>query len=156
MSTIRITPVTEENNSAVLALKVSENQKTYIETPEQCLQEAYECPYYKPVGLYYDDELVGFAMYGWFPEYDDGNSEGRVWLDRFLIDERYQGQGFGRLMLQSLLAHLASEYQCNKIFLSIYDNNEHALRLYKKFGFKYNGELDFNGEKVMVLDLLTR
>ncbi len=24
-------------------------------------------------------------MYGWFPEYDEENENGRVWLDRFLL-----------------------------------------------------------------------
>ncbi|MGB9943845.1 spermine/spermidine acetyltransferase, partial [Bacillus subtilis] len=114
---------------------------------------ANECHYYKPVGLYYEGDLVGFAMYGLFPEYDEDNKNGRVWLDRFFIDERYQGKGLGKKMLKALIQHLAELYKCKRIYLSIFENNIHAIRLYQRFGFQFNGELDFNGEKVMVKEL---
>ncbi|MCI3194168.1 GNAT family N-acetyltransferase [Bacillus sp. HU-1818] len=150
---IEIKAVTKDNRAAILALHVNESQTSYIESTEQCLKEADECHYYQPVGLYYEGKLVGFAMYGWFPEYDEENEEGRVWLDRFFIDERFQGQGLGSIMLQALIQHLAELYKCKRIYLSIFENNTHALRLYQKFGFTYNGELDFNGEKVMLKEL---
>lgn len=92
-------------------------------------------------------------MYGLFPEYDEDNLDGRVWLDRFFIDEHYQGKGLGKKMLKALIQHLAGLYKCKKIYLSIFENNIHALRLYQTFGFQFNGELDFNGEKVMVKEL---
>ncbi|MCP6683886.1 GNAT family N-acetyltransferase [Bacillus nakamurai] len=150
---IEIKAVTEENRADILALHVSESQTSYIETTEQCLKEAKECRYYHPAGLYRDGDLVGFAMYGWFPEYDEENEYGRVWLDRFFIDERYQGQGLGSIMLKALIRHLAESYKCKRIYLSLFEDNQHALRLYQKFGFEYNGELDCNGEKVMVKEL---
>lgn len=84
---IEIKAVTDENRAAILALHVSEKQISYIESTKVCLEDAKECHYYKPVGLYYEGDLVGFAMYGLFPEYDEDNLDGRVWLDRFFIDE---------------------------------------------------------------------
>ncbi|MNI95333.1 Spermine/spermidine acetyltransferase [compost metagenome] len=56
-------------------------------------------------------------------------------------------------MLQSLIEHLVQLYDCNKIYLSLYEDNLAALTLYEKFGFQFNGELDINGEKVMVKEL---
>lgn len=56
-------------------------------------------------------------------------------------------------MLKALIQHLAGLYKCKKIYLSIFENNIHALRLYQTFGFLFNEELDFNGEKVMVKEL---
>lgn len=153
MSIIEIKPVTKDNYASILALRVSKNQKSFIETPEQCLRDSEDCQYYQPVGLYYSNALVGFTMYGLFPEYDESNVNGRVWLDRFFIDERFQGKGIGSLMLKTLIQHLVELYKGKRIFLSIYDTNTRALRLYKKFGFQYNGELDINGEKVMVLEI---
>lgn len=150
---IEIKAVTEENRESILSLHVHKSQISYIESTKQCLEDASECQYYKPAGLYYEGELVGFAMYGWFPEFDEENKNGRVWLDRFFIDERFQGQGLGSKMLEALIHHLAEQYTCNRIYLSIFENNIHALRLYQKFGFTFNGELDFNGEKVMVKEL---
>lgn len=61
-----INEVSKENVTDILKLRINEKQKAYIETTEQCLKDAKECKYYRPVGLYYDDILVGFAMYGFF------------------------------------------------------------------------------------------
>ncbi|WMX59002.1 GNAT family N-acetyltransferase [Peribacillus sp. R9-11] len=145
--TITIIEVTNENVNDILKLGINTKQKSFIETTEQCLEEAMECKYYKPVGLYSDNSLVGFAMYGFFPE--EGKN-GRVWLDRFLIDARYQGLGLGSIMLKALIQRLTKEYNCNEIYLSVVEDNQAALHLYKKFNFTFNGELDINKEKIMV------
>lgn len=144
---IQIREVTKENLKEVLFLNVSATQKSYVESTKQCLEDAVECNYYQPAGLYKDEILVGFAMYGLFPE--EGQN-GRVWLDRYLIDERFQGKGLGSIMLEALIAHLVKLYNCDEIYLSLYDDNQCALHLYQKFGFKLNEEKDINGEKIMV------
>lgn len=144
---IEIRVVTKENLKEVLALDVSTPQKSYVESTKQCLEDAVECNYYQPAGLYKDRILVGFAMYGFFPR---EGQKGRVWLDRYLIDERFQGQGLGSIMLEALIAHLVKLYHCDEIYLSLYDDNRCALHLYQKFGFKFNGEKDINGEKIMI------
>lgn len=148
---IEIKSVTKENLVGILDLHVAENQKPYIETTEQCLKEALEESWYEPAGLYKDGCLVGFAMYGLFIS-ESGN--GRVWLDRYLIDERYQGKGLGSEILGILIKYLANKYNHNKIFLSVYDDNKCAIRLYEKFGFEFNGEFDVNKEKVMMKVIL--
>ncbi len=148
---IEIREVTEENLKSILELKVGEGQESYIETTEQCLKEAAEEQWYEPVGLYKDRCLVGFAMYGLFINED---INGRVWLDRYLIDGKYQGKGLGSELLEALINHLADKYNYDEIFLSVYDDNMGAIRLYEKFGFKFNGEFDVNKEKVMVKKLV--
>ncbi|GLF83210.1 MULTISPECIES: GNAT family N-acetyltransferase [Bacillus] len=147
---IEIKPVTDHNRAAVLDLKVSGQQKSYVESSKVCLEDAVKCEYYQPAALYYQGDLIGFAMYGLFPGDSKTNEDGRVWLDRFFIDERFQGRGLGKKMLDALIRHLTIIYKCNKIYLSIYEENKPAKNLYLKFGFQFNGELDFNGEKVMV------
>lgn len=147
---IEIKKVTKENLKEILSLHVKPSQKTYIETTKECLDDAKECDCYRPVGLYSDGILVGFAMYGFFPS--EGNG-GRVWLDRYLIDEHFQGCGLGNIMLETLINHLIMLYASDEIYLSIYDDNDCALHLYRKFGFDFNGELDINGEKVMVKNI---
>ena len=142
-----IIEVSKENVTDILKLRISEKQKAYIETTEQCLKDAKECKYYRPVGLFYDDILIGFAMYGFFP----GEGEnGRVWLDRFFIDSAHQGFGLGSIMLEALIKRIIEEYDCPEIYLSIVENNLAALHLYRKFGFAFNGESDYNNEKLMV------
>lgn len=144
---IEIKEITKETVESVLRLQVKTTQKNYIESVQQCLTDALTCLHYKTAGLYKDQILIGFAMYGYFPE--EGNS-GRVWLDRFFIDEKHQGNGIGSSMLKALIQYLIDLYHCNEIFLSVYEENQHAMYLFQKFGFVFNGELDINKEKVMV------
>ncbi|WP_347272110.1 GNAT family N-acetyltransferase, partial [Bacillus velezensis] len=63
---------------------------------------------------------MGFAIYGLFPHEDYSQ---RVWLDRYLIDEQYQGQGLGKHFLQQLIHYLTEKFNCSQIYLSVYDNN---------------------------------
>lgn len=141
-------PVTGENREQVLKLGILPEQKTYIETVAQCLGEAGEYEVWRPVGIYDGDLLVGFAMYGFFQE--EYPPAGRLWLDRLLIDARYQGRGYGRAALTGLLERLSGEYPGREIYLSVIPGNDVAIRLYGQFGFRFNGEKDVHGEDVMV------
>lgn len=78
---IQIKEVNEFNRQEILKLRVKDTQVGYIESVEECLQESEEVSLWRPVGLYRDELLIGFAMYGLWQE----NGEERVWLDRFLI-----------------------------------------------------------------------
>ena len=140
-------PVTAENMEDVLKLHIAGSQKGFVETVKQCLDEAREWACWRPVGIYIDGQLVGFAMYCLWEE---KSMEDRVWMDRFLIDERYQGKGYGKACLPVLLDKIQGEYGCDKIYLSVVEENQTAIHLYREFGFEFNGESDLHGEKVMV------
>lgn len=142
-----IRDITSSNMEEILALQIAKSQEGFVETPEECIEEAEEVDNFVPVGLYMNDMPVGFAMYGKFPDKREGN---RIWLDRYLIDYHYQGKGYGHHFLNQLLEFITTKYNCHKIYLSVYENNEGAIHLYKSHGFHFNGELDVNGEKVMV------
>lgn len=143
--------VDNSNLDDILNLRVNKGQKNFIETTEECLNEARELELWRPVGIYSGEELIGFSMYGLFKE--EGKN-GRVWLDRLLIDKKYQGLCYGRKSLELLLEILKEEYNHDEVFLSIYDDNLVGIELYEKIGFKFNGEIDTKGEKVMVKNLL--
>lgn len=147
---LSIRPVTSENRQDILALQVKNEQEHFIETTSQCLQEADSLSVWRPVGIYNDNDLIGFAMYGLFMDYPPN---GRVWLDRFLIGAEYQGQGFGKAALSLLIERLYQEYHYPEIYLSLFSGNNTAEHLYKDFGFTYINEKDTGGEDVMVLNL---
>lgn len=63
---IRFTKVNETNIDDIRKISVKENQTAFIETVDECLKEAEEYAGWCPVGIYNDDILVGFAMYGAF------------------------------------------------------------------------------------------
>lgn len=139
---------TEKNLKEVLDLRVADNQSGFIETTAECLEEAKEFSLWRPVGIYIDNVLIGFAMYGlWEYEGDYGS----VWLDRFLIDKRFQGKGYATPVLHALIDKITLEYNYDELYLSIYETNKLAIKLYQKLGFVFNGEKDINGEDVMYL-----
>ena len=147
---IHFEKVTSTNRKQVEDLKLYPKQKDYIETVKECLLEADENEQWKAVGIYDEQVLIGFAMYGFFPEI---HSDGQVWLDRLLIDRDYQGKGYGKEVVTRLIKKLANEFGQNKIYLSVYDINKAAIHLYEKIGFYFNDDLDTKGERIMVYEL---
>lgn len=137
--------VNEENRKEIEGLTVFSEQADFIESVSECLQEADELELWRPVGIYDSSLLVGFAMYGYFPE----PAPGQLWLDRLLIDKKYQGKGYGKQSVLLLLDRLHTEYQSNTVYLSVYENNPHAIKLYQQIGFQFNGKYDSKGERIM-------
>lgn len=133
--------VTRSNLTDVLGLTVLDEQEDFIESMEECIQDAQEDERYVPLGLYCDGEIVGFAMYGQF--------KGRVWFDRFLIDQKYQGQGLGKHFFRKMLDYLGARFDSKYIYLSVYEENQAAIQLYESFGFEFTDEMDVNGEMIM-------
>ena len=138
--------INSKNRKEAEELSVFSEQSGFIESVSECLREADELELWRPVGIYDSDILIGFAMYGYFPE----PAPGQLWLDRLLIDKKYQGKGYGKQAVLALLDKLHAEYQSDAVYLSVYENNPHAIQLYQQIGFHFNGEYDTNGEKVMV------
>lgn len=144
---LSITPVTSKNRAAAENLRVAPNQTTFIETVAECMQEADQLSGWHPMCILADGQIVGFTMYGYFVE----NGRGRLWFDRLLIDQKYQGRGYGKHAIRVILGQMRQEFPGMDIFLSVYDDNPHAIALYEYFGFAFNGELDTKGEKIMIL-----
>lgn len=145
---ISIQPITRRNRQQILGLSLADAQKNFIESPEECLQEARRIWRWRPVAICAEEQVVGFAMYGNFPQ---EGARGRVWLDRLLIDRKFQGIGYGSKAILTLCDRLKQQYHCEEIYLSCYPENKVALALYQKLGFQFTGEKDINGEDVMVL-----
>lgn len=172
---LKIIPITEQNLDEAKKISVFNYQRGYIETVEECLKEASVIKDWCPVCLCDGDNIIGFAMYGYIcekeyielwdtflkdknekdnPYMNKGNYEGnisRLWLDRFMIDKNYQGKGYARPVIKFLIDNLNKEYKGKDIYLSVYDDNPIAIKLYKEFGFEFIGEFDLNGEKIMRL-----
>ena len=53
--------------------------------------------------------------------------------------------------LAALLERLEREYHKKRIYLSVVEANRPAAALYESFGFRFTGERDTHGERVMCL-----
>lgn len=137
-----IRAIADSNKKEVLTLKIAEQQQGFIESVSQCLADAEKDARYIPLALYENGEIIGFSMYGKF--------DGQIWLDRYLIDKRFQGKGLGSRFFRMLVDYLLERYPEQPIYLSVFEQNKVAIQLYQKFGFSFTEELDENGEKIMV------
>lgn len=111
-----------------------------IETVDECLKEANIHHEWHPIAIYNEKEVIGFAMYGSFGPNKD------IWIDRIMIDEKYQGKGLGKIVMKKLFDIVWKEYQVNVIYLSIVEENRFAYCLYKSLEFEFMNETDPNGE----------
>ncbi|MDW8552949.1 GNAT family N-acetyltransferase [Staphylococcus nepalensis] len=71
-----------------------------------------------------------------------------TWIDRILIDEKYQRQGIGRKAMRLLMFFVLDKYKVNTLYLSIVRENQVARKLYEELGFYYTLVDDLNGELI--------
>lgn len=136
--------VTYENWEECIALRVSEAQRKMVAPNVYSLAQAKVQPECVPLAIYADGTMVGFVMYAL--DRDDGN----WWIYRLMIDERYQGRGYGRAALEQVIARIRQEPGCDKIIVSIKPDNTVARTLYRSVGFVETGQ-QIGGEDVMCL-----
>ncbi|MGF9874827.1 GNAT family N-acetyltransferase [Bacillus tropicus] len=148
--TLHICEVTEKNWRSVAALNVAKDQQQFIESNAFSLAESLYEKNGTSVGLYDGETLVGYAMYGWYWE-----KRKSVWLDRFMIDQRYQRKGYAKRFLRLLIQFLQNKFECKTIYLSLHPDNKPAMGLYESFGFRLNGDIDDEGPVVgVIMELL--
>lgn len=158
---IRLKKVTYDNLWEVVGLSVKPNQEYFIASNTDSLFEAYialsEGHSALPFGLYKEETLIGFVMFGYGSTGDEGEpqiAEENYCLWRFMIDKNYQGKGYGKLALKACIAYLQSapEGPAEYCWLSYEPANAVAKSLYESVGFQENGEL-LDDEVVSVLHL---
>ena len=82
-----------------------------------------------------EDEFVGFAY-----SYEFNPLDGHA-LFSVAVIPKYQNIGAGAVITIDFLRYLFKTYNLRKIYIHIYDFNEHSLNCANNFGFKKEGEL---------------
>ncbi|WP_080874528.1 GNAT family N-acetyltransferase [Oceanobacillus timonensis] len=141
---IDIKEVNKENWREIAVLEAAENQKAFIESVPFCLAESFIEALTTSLGLYADNKPVGYAMVGFYVA-----EKKSIWFDRFMIDYRYQGQGYANQFIPLIEAYIHARYDVQVIRLSFVPGNHLAEQLYKKHGFVRTGEYDPEGEIIM-------
>ena len=108
-------------------------------------------------GIYADETPVGFAMLeDWSQagctdaELYEGEPYIALW--RFMIDARYQKNGFGAHAMLLLIDHASTRPGAKNMLLSFVPKENNPERFYQRFGFTRTGEED-EGELIMKLPL---
>lgn len=143
---VSLRKIDEANFYDVLKLKVREDQQEYVARNIFSLAQAWL--YYeeaRPFAIYADETPVGFFM----ASVNKDKPEFGIW--RFMIDEKYQGKGYGHAALKLAICYLKKQ-GAKEIVLSYEPENKNAALLYEKEGFVLTGEID-EGELVAKLKL---
>ena len=159
---VRLEEINGKNVWEVLKLKVSEEQKAFVAPNDISIIEAYIAVSHHgkafPFGIYDGEVPVGFCMigFGTDDEWEDAPAVARdsynLW--RLMIDERYQGRGYGKAAMALILDFIRSG-PCGPAdicWLSYEPENQRAKALYASFGFRETGEFD-GDEAIAVLKL---
>lgn len=151
-STVTLREITDANRDAVTALRVAPGQDRFVGGVEESIREAAETPEGAPWyrAIYAGDEPVGFVMLSWNVTPQPGII-GPWFLWRLLIDERFQGRGFGRGALR-LVVELIRAEGATELLTSYQPGDGEPWPFYERFGFVPTGEVD-GTEVVLRLDL---
>ena len=138
---IKLDEITADNLEVVLKLKVSKEQENFVSTTAYSLAQAYV---YRenahPFAIYADDTLVGFIMFGFY----ELRNQYTLW--KFLIDEKYQNKGYGKMALALGIEYMKKQYDIKEMYTGVAIDNDVAERLYHSVGFQLTGLIE-NGMK---------
>src|SRR4051812_23135709 len=154
MGNVTLREVTNENRDAVVALRIAESQEGIVSTVADSLLEAEETPEGNPWyrAIYADDEAVGFLMLSWDVTPAPPRIIGPWFLWKLLIDERYQGRGYGRETVK-LVADIARNHGATELLTSYVVAANNPEPFYRHIGFVPTGEEDEKGERIVALAL---
>ena len=159
---IRLEKVHSKNVWQIVSLRVSKVQEDFVATNAQSIIEAYTTITANgvalPFGIYDDDLLVGFVMIGYNTDdmWDNAPkiAKGNYNLWRLMIDEKYQGKGYGKKAIEEALKYIRTFPfgKAKYCYLSYNPDNKVAEKLYLSCGFTKTGEKD-DDEIVMALEV---
>ena len=158
---VTLEEITDENRQAVLALGVAPGQERFGEPVLDSLAEAADSPHAKPWyrAVFASGEQAGPGRVR------DGQLELRAeaagdrsvpwFLWKLLIDERYQGRGYGAAVVRQIAELVRAEGAAELLTgLRYVPEDGGPAGFYRRLGFVPTGEqLDENGEVIVRLAL---
>ena len=143
-------PLTEENRPALEALRVATAQRAFVSSVTDSLAEAERYADANPLvfGLYDRETPVGFVMIA--DEVDDPDYIAH-YLWKLLIDERFQGRGFGTAALDLVAAYFRSK-GVPTMWTSAGEGEGSPIPFYEQYGFVRDGvhEDDDGSSEIML------
>jgi len=159
MVELRKISILDNNIHECIALEVAENQRDFVAHNAVSLGQAYALNKHggcaTPYAIYADGVMVGFIMYEFMlKENEDTYGEDCYYFWRFMIDERYQGKGYGKAALTQIIDEIRTMPNgvVPHCYVSIETENVVAQKLYEGYGFVKTGQM-VHDEAVMKLVL---
>jgi diamine N-acetyltransferase len=137
---VTLREITIDNWQECIKLRVSDEQTDLVPSNIYSIAEAQFYPEAVPLPIYDGQErMVGFVMYG----VDVASDKWKIF--RLMIDQAYQGRGYGRAAMRHIIERLAAQPDCGEILISYQPSNNVARQLYADLGFI---EQEISDEKV--------
>ena len=142
---IELRELDKSNYRDILNLKVADNQTGFVASNAISLAQAlfHSQAWYR--GIYRGDTAVGFVML------DLGMEKPDYYLWRYMIDEKFQGHGYGYKALELVIEHVKSLPNSTEFLLSYVPKEGNPKGFYEKLGFLDTGEIE-EGEVIMKLE----
>lgn len=133
---ISLREVTKDTVRAIVSLKTTQHQETFVSPNAVSISEAYfhrDQAWFR--AIYADETPVGFFML-W-----DDPQKPEYYLWRFMIDARYQRQGYGWRALELIVEHVKTRPNATELTLSYVPEEGGPADFYHRFGFVDTGEI---------------
>lgn len=145
---IHLTEINQKNYKICAKLHVEKTQENFVAPNWYSLLEAKFEEDKRALGIYKEEEMIGFLMFGYCPA-DESYPKDSWWIERFMIDSRFQNKGFGKKGLQKALEWFTKECKETELRISAVEGNTIAQNLYEQVGFVMTGE-KVDGEIVLL------
>ncbi len=128
--------ITYDNFLEACFLQVKDEQKDFIATNSFSLAQSKYQDECIPKAIYSGINMVGFLMYC------VDRIDHEYWVYRLMIDQRYQGLGYGKKAMELILEQLIPLSEKKLIRISFEPENIIAKTLYENLGFRSSGLMD--------------
>lgn len=134
---INFREIDKSNYNTCINLKVADHQKDYVTSNAISLVQAFYEEELYPIGIYNNEEMVGFILY-------DYDKELEGWpFSRFMIDINHQNKGYGSKALEKFLEFFHNKYEEENLYTSVEIDNDVAMKLYEKYGFNKKNSFEY-------------
>lgn len=134
---INFKEIDKSNYNICINLKVGDHQKDYVASNAISLVQAFYEEELYPIGIYNDEEMVGFILYDYDKELEGWS------FSRFMIDINHQNKGYGSKALEKFLEFFHNKYEEENLYTSVEIDNEVAIKLYEKYGFNKKDSFEY-------------
>jgi diamine N-acetyltransferase len=150
--TVCLRAITRGNWYSCTQLQLRPDQQDFVSPVTLSLAQSKFEPERVPLAIYDDDTLVGFIMYN-----DSPLCDGSYRISRVLIDQKYQGRGYGRQAVLQVVERMRQIPSCKEILIEYAPENAVAAHLYTSLGFEPLGKTEYGIVKgKMDYDILAR
>lgn len=144
---LRLVPITAENVRAVCDLSVSAEQERFVASTAVSLAEAGVYPQAWCRAM----EVSGVGLVGFVMLHDTTEEPGYM-LWRLLVDQRFQGRGYGGAAVRSVAEYVRGRPDAVRLKVGARRGTGSPRAFYEALGFSPTGEV-FGDEDVLVVDL---